>query len=330
MPLILPESRAMLAHANRKDSTHGACPEASAYRMISYLKEAYPEIGTHRLTDKLAAFDEALVANEREAQGSLLAYLTKLGACEKLTLDIVDDAPEHLSISGAVRLAQAIYGLNEYSEEERRRIFTEMGRISGMAPGICISPDGRDAGWDEQRQQWSTNRFYDEASKEVRSCITSPAEALNQVATALLDRTGFLSMNGQAEVDERLRLFSFAGRMLELWQERQNGQLQRCSAGIQHELLFLLNGIYVVEGKVIDLPVDTASFLLNCLSEALAEELKQIEDAEQHLDLIWSWLQHREGLRAGDDSPIVLHLRGRYPEASEPDSVWKTHFTVIL
>jgi hypothetical protein len=326
MPLIRPETYAMMAHVNRKDSTHGESPEASAFRMIGYLKEAYPEIGTQHLTDETADVDKALIAHESQAQGSLIEYLTRLASHEEL-----HNAPNHQSISGTVKLAQAILNLEVYTDEEKRQIFIEMSRIAGMAPGICIAKDsGRDKGWDEHRKRWSTNRFYDRVSGKEKSCITSPAEALNRVAKALLDRSRFQAASEHAEEDERLRLFSFAGRMLELWRERQNGQQERCSAGIQHELLFLLNGIYLVDGKPIDLPVDTDSFLLNSLSEALAEELKHIEAPQKYLDLIWSWLKHREGLESGDDSPLIAYLRMCYPEKLDPDKEWKAYFKTCL
>lgn len=70
--------------------------------------------------------------------------------------------------------------------------------------------------------------------------MTPPAVALNLVCTALFDKTRYLGDEGAWDSDLALRIMSVYMHLLNLWQDAQAGQLTKCSAGLQHDLLYLL------------------------------------------------------------------------------------------
>ena len=81
------------------------------------------------------------------------------------------------------------------------------------------------------------------------------------------------------------RVESLSLVLLKLQQQKDEGH-ETCSAGRQHELLFLLNKAYLDKsyaegGKPVDLIESTPTFLLESLSLYIEEQLKRRPKEEQ-------------------------------------------------
>ena len=294
-------SQAIQALLRSPQSTHGPAPEASAARMIRLLRGAYPDIDAQLLMDRESAPEQA----------SLVEYLD----------DKIKDCPHHLGeadrvnplIARTVQFIDVISSRDDISSEDKKKIWTQMKSIASTCPGMGNA-------WDSNHLRWSSNRIYNPLTKIDEMVIASPAEAMNLVCAAILDVTRYpLSVSGD-EADLRSRFDSFCNRLLDLERQKEKQSYEICSAGRQHEMLFLLNMTYLDKPRVerdsspIQLIVSTDTFLSHALSSYIESELSLLSTAER-AHVILESMQWQAGLIDAKEYPFIAWLKANYKGA---------------
>lgn len=209
-------------HLAKKNSTHGPAPEASAARLLRLLRVSYSDVA-----QKTPA----------AVQASLISYLQ---GTENLTLE-ERNIP---SIAKTVELIDLIRKSPLWMEEDKKKIFIQMESIAGTCPEIR---------WDANHRHWSTNVIYNPETGLLEEVMASPAETLNLVCRAILDRERYEVGPQGVEKDELCRVESLGNSLLSLRRQEEEGQVEFCAAGRQHEMLFLLDHSYQdLAGKPIE------------------------------------------------------------------------------
>lgn len=280
------------------------------------------------ITEITAGDHHLLAENElaRMAQGSLLGYLQLLidPSGHALSDEEINKLRKNPCVSSTVQLLDAIKVLPEstLSIEEKRGIFKQVSVIARTYPGGV---------WDGNHTQWSINGRYNPNTKEEEQSLTSPAETLNLVCRALLDKTRYLSLDEKsAERDLAFRIETFYTHMLSLQQQVEAGNLEKCSAGLQHDLLYFLNRTYLDKpksdkGQPIILLMDTDSFLLETLSLFIEQRLGSHANQSSRTSLVLDWIRWQVDVSSDPEQcPLVHWLRTQFPPKSDnPDSGWK-------
>lgn len=313
-PVLLAVLQAM-AHG---DDTHNPIVQASAYRLICLLRGLYTDVSTSILTETMGTNEEqrALVM---AAQGSLgtylhnkIAYLEgKVQAC-----DALPEGPGSQNIAATIRVAETILLMSPSRWDVTKKIdvLKQLLSMSQTHPGAI---------WDEKHQHWSCNGYFDSRNNRINYVIASLAETLNLVCHALLDVTRYTDIGKSPEESTTLRIESLVVQLYSL----QNQQLQKCSAGKQHDLLFLLNSIFldnpntVPNANLIVLPTDETRFLLQGMGEYLSRCLNTLPEHEQlqffHTWILWQPRNEEE------ISPIRQFLRAKANDVLSPDAAWQ-------
>lgn len=294
--------------------THAPIVQASCARLILLLMDRYPgieKLSTQPLTDDLS-------------QGSLIAYLDHLinklidSSKEEDTVEIkaVHEDPR---IEATVVMADSINALPQerLSKEDKQRVFKQMQFIARSYPG---------GEWDAAREQWSINSFYNPHTRADEKLMTTPATALNLVCKALLDETYYQSINPKDAAENRQnRISNFYSHLLELRKEVESGELQKCSAGLQHDLLNLLNRAYLGnDGEPINFLMDHHAFLQESLVLFIDKQLK-IHPGPETNEMLLAWMRWK-AMSSHEPCPLIFWLRNQFPSSLKqfPDNVWKT------
>ena len=295
-------SQAVAKHLQAQDSTHGVAPEASAARFILILREAYPspsQEASHSPVDL-------------RAQGTLIHYLQQLSL--NLDFSLSPEEASNPSITETLKVITFINTSGVFTKEEKQKIFTQMSSIASTCPSMD---------WNPTHERWSTNRLYNPTENKDELIIASPAETLNLVCKALLDKERYDMINAK---DEQARMESLAGSLLKLQEQKEQGQYNLCSAGRQHEMLALLHRSYLdkpqcLNGKALEFIVSTDIFLLESLSLYIEEAIARLPKEAQSM-LILNWARWQAGLNEVDESPLLTWLTH--------DSTWKSKCEAYL
>ncbi|MGE3920273.1 MAG: hypothetical protein AB7F64_04910 [Gammaproteobacteria bacterium] len=338
-------------------STHGVAPEASAARLLKLLRVSYPEI--HEIAEGAS---EAI-----QAQGSLIDYAKKLmevleksasvdkasvsrstrTKSESLDFSAISK-PTHPHIDKTVLVIQRLLASSVYSASDKKLILEQLVSMASTCPGL---------NWDENHLQWSTNRIWNAQTKREERVIASVAETLNLVSCALLDTHRFEVSDDElkkidsetehaqklaemVEKDMSLRLENLFNLLLELQEEVERGHLNKCSAGRQHDLLWLLDKRYLDkpvapgqglgDANPIELIEETKAFLLDSLSEYLIHLLNCLDEKRQST-LLLDWVQWYAGLSDNEECRVLAVLRMAYPSNNQtPDSGWQANCLAFL
>lgn len=280
--------------------THNLAAQASAYKLIKLLHGAYPDIGLLGSPDSPA----------KAAQGSLLQYLEQLiKPSAAMTEEERALAKKTSSIKGTLQFIDYVNRLpsERLTLEDKKMIVEQTMAIASLYPGGV---------WDTDQEDWSINRFYNKATGAVEEMMTSPAEALNLVCTALFDETRYLTAEGSWEHDLDLRITTVYKDLLHLRKQIISGSLEKCSAGLQHDVLYFLNRAYLDKiasegGKPIEMLMETGSFLLGSLSAFVMEHIIERRADSSTNEMLLAWVCW-EAKRAEDDieHPMMVWLQG--------------------
>ena len=278
--------------------THNPAVQASAARLAQLLKETYtwPE-------------------EKPGAQLFLIQYLQhQLGRCE-LSEGEIKAVKECKSISASVKFIDWVSAYKEPSPDEpspedlshadqKKRFYEQMLVLVSICPGIH---------WDDNHKQWSTNKFYNPETEKNESSLTSVAEALNLVCHALFDLTRYASQEGKEEEDLQDRLRNAYGHLVELRKATESGNLEKCSAGLQHDVFYWLNAGFLnrpkteKEASPVVLLMGTPEFITESLVEFINEQIK---------------LSYAEGMAASTDKMLEAWIKGGNNSEPHPLERW--------
>lgn len=333
--------------AKKLESTHGIAPQASAGQLIQLLRLTYRDIKTQRLTESDAAlknnlsensqlYEKQRIKTESAVQVSLIDYIAQvIKTLEETALCAINPETSHPNIQASVAMVQCILKLEEYSPQDKIRIFKQMQSIAKTCPGLQ---------WDEHHSQWSTNALYNLSNNRKRRrteyVIASPAETLNLVCRALLDESRYALTQ---QKDMHHRILAFCVCCIELQQQVERGQLEKCSTGRQHDLLFLLNGAYLdkqnteSDAQPVQLLIDTESFLIERVAHFVEESIQQLPE-EKQFQLSRDWMLYQNDLSEHKVPPVISLLRNRFSVTSnleektevELDLRWKDALMYFL
>ena len=177
-------SSAVKAHLGSAQSTHNEAAQASAARLLSVLRLAYPSIQEEALTEGAAA-----------AQGSLIAYLQAKIEGREEDLVAIEDNPH---IAATIRLIHKISINSCLTPAEKIKIWKQMKSIASTCPGID---------WDDNHRTWSSNRIYNVLTKSDDIVTASPAETMNLVCAAILDTNRYATNNDEDDLGFRIESF---------------------------------------------------------------------------------------------------------------------------
>src|SRR3990167_3786042 len=297
--------------ASERGSTHGTAAQASAAWLISLLQSVYPAVTTRLLTESELDSVDTKKNDAKKEQEQLITYLDAVIADPKnYHSELVRKTN---SVSATARIIYEIAKSESYLEKDKKCVLQQMHSIAQTCPGFRK--------WDEdhKHKQWSTNRVYDSASKQDRYIIASPAETLNLVCNAIVDKTRFqASSTSSADRDFQDRIASLYNALLKMHKQEAAGQYEVCATGRQHELLFLLNHTfldksnYSSDAKPVALPEDVLSHIVSLLSQFTEKELKKLTEAEQSA-VLSEWILYQSDLIIREVPPIVSKLRKFYP-----------------
>ena len=299
--------------------THEVAVQASAAKLIKLLHEAYPGISQF--------LDSNAESAARLAQASLLGYLETLLNPEAGSMGEKERelAPKNSNIKGTIQFIEYVnqLPLETLNAEAKQSIFAQLKVIASRYPGGV---------WDDQQQQWSINRFYNKDTQAIETIMTPPAVALNLVCTALFDKTRYLSSDAQWEQDLALRLITVYEHLLALRRQTAQGQLEKCSAGLQHDLLYFLNGSYLgANGKPIELLMDTESFLLNSLSTFVEQHIHERWHEPTTQRMVLAWMHWATEGSDEQINPMISWLGGVFPSTNpDADAGWKEACTKYM
>ena len=290
---------AIKEHVASAQSTHGQAPGASAARLIRLLREVYPSIKTGILTQAgpLSMLSEDIIGS----QGTLIQYIKDKIVRNEEDLGIERENPH---IASTIHVVDMIDALTDITPEAKKKIWTQMESIAATCPGID---------WDDNHATWSTNRIYNSMTSKDEFVTASPAETLNLLCAAISDTHRFIVSESGDEVDLRFRLESLCSVLLRLQEQKDIGQHEVCSAGRQHEMLFLLNKAYLSKpreegGEPIELIENTETFLVDSLSVYVESQLKRFS-AQDRAKVVLDWIRWQTGLIEADESPLITRLK---------------------
>lgn len=306
--------------AGKKDSTHSDATQASALWLIHLLRKAYPKINTQLLMGLTSA---ASIENE-PAKAVITAQQQLLDYLQSVIQALESNATTIPFPSGS--LNQAIYDTtlvaylitkSSYTSEEKKNALKKMRSIANTAPGFS---------WTQEDSHWSTNVRYNPENQRKESEITSPAETLNLVCSALIDKTRFQTPTNESsfEQEKTFRIDSFCKNLFRMQQEENEGNFEFCASARQHEPLFLLDHTYLDKpndegGKPISLPRDTSSLILDSLSDFIKHELTKLT-TEQQTEIISDWILYKNNLIEREIAPVISFLRKQYPALKKNSS----------
>ena len=297
---------AIQSHIGNSQSTHGIASEASAARLIRLLRMTYPAIESQVLTET-DALAMGRGAAKLAAQGSLIEYLkAKIeGRADELGAD-----RENPDIARTIALIDAMSRMDSITPENKKKIWMQMVSIAGTCPGID---------WDFNHKNWSSNRIYNREREVEEIVISSPAETMNLVCAALLDTSRYGASSSSDEHDLQFRLESFCNRLLGLQAQKEAGQYEICSAGRQHEMLFLLNESYLdkprdeATASPIQLIESTPTFLVDSLSSYIESELSRL-DPRIRTQVVLDCMRWQVGLLDTEEYPLISYLKKTHGE----------------
>ncbi len=276
--------------------THDLAIQASAYRILKLLYAVYPEM--------IEANQLLVVA----AQGSLLGHLNSLISGQEPAA-LPQEVTQNAIIGSTIMMINHINSVPEalLSSADKIFVFKQMITIASTCPGII---------WDAIHEQWSTNQFY--TKQGIQQLMTPPAEALNLVCRALLDDTRYEPNLEHPSQDKTFRIEMFYTHLLDLERQKNKGSLDKCAAGLQHDLLFMLQDKYLDESRnPIHFPMIIADLMLESLSLFIKTQLNEKQLFQWAL-----WQVNEEN--AGVLSPLILQLRANNPSLSaNPDELWQ-------
>ena len=300
----------------KNPNDHNPVAQASAAKLTQLLHMTYPEIvpfPTETESDHPA----------NQAQASLLDYLNAIilkSALDEPPLEAIKTIP---NIKGTIQWIDYVNALptETLSDEDKKRIFQQMQVIAGIYPA---------GNWHADHKQWSINNLYKKEIKTNVTIMTPPALALNLVCAALFDGSRFLQDEKQSDGGLGIRIESIYRYLLELKKQDEAGGLEKCSAGLQHDLLFFLNKSYLDKpreegGKPVEMPMECIAFLDDSFTLFLYNEIQKKDD-EPTRALIQDWIDWEIaecGSNAGKN-PMLVCLRTVYPTTDgKDDSGWK-------
>jgi len=297
--------------------THNTAAQASAYKLIQLLQATYPE------------------PQSLEAQRLLSRYLQHLANLAEPEKAPALDPPllqaeiaalkAEPSIQGTMQMLQWITDdkSRNWTAEDKRLAYEQIQVIVNLFPGNLDY-------YTPQQQHWSINTACDANGKQLEKLETSPATALNLVCKAIFDMKHCFSLAGKKEINLRYRVESFFTWMRDLRRQTNEGFREKCSAGLQHDLLYLLNKVYLgSDNQPVELLMDTQSFVKNSLSLFVAKKIEDKCSEDEANSLILAWMQYLAtptvpGDSSAPEAPILVWLRKIMP-AKDPDAdaAWK-------
>lgn len=279
------------------ETTHAPVVQASAYRLICLLESTYPEILNHQ-SPEYNATQNLLSRYIRHKTDKYINFLS---------LGEIATAQKDPSISSVVQVIDIIDEWDEikFSRSDKEIFFSE---LQWLANYHHSNPEI----WNNEHAQWSINSHYNSHQKVIESKMTPPADALNLVCRAMIDKSRFLSEKDKEDSDLMLRLESFYLHWLEIGKEHRKGQQRKCSAGIQHDLLFLLLPGYLTKDKVnsdaqpFHWISDLTSFYMTEMQSFIVDNIKNVVVDEQRRNKIFlEWSFWSENL-TNDESPCPI------------------------
>lgn len=285
--------------------THAVIIQASCVKLVQMLMKNYPNIERLQST------------SQSPAQGSLIYYLGTFITPQKQKEETeYHIAKTSTSIAATVAMVDIINELPDkvLSSENKVRIFKQMQFISNSYPG---------GDWSDAKAQWSINQFFNPDTQETEMCMTPPAEALNLVCKALLDNSHYSASDDKSEAEKIERVNNFYNLLLELQKQVEQGQLEKCSAGLQHDLLYLLDHGYLDEGhQPIHLLMDNVAFLQESLVNFIENQMQSHKGSETD-QMLLDWMRWKMDPSPVSECPLIVWLRSLYPSQEKVDQCWK-------
>lgn len=278
------------------NNTHNLAVQASAYRLLQLLTRTYPHIinYTHPLS--------------LQVQSSLSCYIKYKIDKESfaLTEEELSAIRANLTIRAVVQLIDLIDTVSEEKlpSKDKKTVFNQLYVIATSHPGMS---------WSDAHNQWSINKWFDAEKKESVSLMTPPSDTLNLVSCALLDEFRFNSKEGEEISDRCFRIENFYQHWLELGNQIAKGYQQKCSGGLQHDLLHFLSGTYLdkersqINAKPFLWITDFNAFLHESLSLYIINKLDSIQNMDERRKLILSWINWKQEMTERP-SPIFTIL----------------------
>jgi hypothetical protein len=329
-------TQALIEAGINPENTLQAASNASAARFIDVLRDAYPEIDmqtqsneTTQLPEKIAS----IITAQEQLQNILREHIHLLSSAEpethenslqELTMDVQS------SIQGTLNMITHIKALKTDSRESISQVFAQMLAIARVCPGIQ---------WSTNARHWCLNPIYDAINNTLRIVIASPAETLNLVCRAILDPARYpnkMDDATNANKDQQHRIHSFFRSLLALYQSQQDPQREKCTGGIQHDLLNLLSHSYHdkpcshPDSKPIVWINDTTTFIYEKLTTYVSEQLREFSNEGVIID--WIKFQVKPSADSTDEiHPLISFLRATdVVEGEDPDAAWKRKCELYL
>jgi hypothetical protein len=279
--------------------THNPSVEASAARLLMLLEEIYAPLGS---------------ALDVGAQGSLIHYLKyKLGQ-EDMSEEEIGKLKDSPVLSETKRFIDYLDKFDEFSEEDKKRVYAQLLVIAGQYPG---------GNWNETIAHWSNNRFLNPKTGEEANRMTPPAVAINLVCCALLDKARYASEAGKEEEDLALRLRNAYVHLMRLRKEVEDGNLQKCAGGLQHDVVYWLNAGFLDKPKTeegakpVELLMGTPEFLKASLVDFIQKAIKGAYEeglSESTGEMLERWC------KAEDNGALISWLEERFNKGGQS---WK-------
>lgn len=200
MPVSSPissQTTVVRATSSARDSKHNMAAQASAGRLISLLRNSYPQI-------------KSTEARQRAHQASLIQHLDKLA--QNKNHSVAKDETIDSSIRSTLQMAEYILTNTPFPAEQKIQVVTQMRTIANLCPGFA---------WTHEIMQ------------KKEAVAASPAETLNLVCQAIFDSTQFFPKEPTetALSDQVASLFI---ALLALQEDDGHQKLQPCATGHQH------------------------------------------------------------------------------------------------
>lgn len=262
------------------NDTHSPAVQASAFRLIKLLKINYSSILD------VGTADGQTYHNVQRCLFRYLACLSDNPAALSTQNEEILAVKDDPTIAAVIKIIDHISNVPQerLSTHDKKIIFGQLKIIAGMHPYH---------NWNEHDEQWSINRCYLRERDGDVELMTPPAEALNLVCAALLDCSRFMPNHHEEGRDLSLRIENFYLHWLDLGKQVASGSREKCSAGLQHDLLNLLSGFYLDRDRCLagarPLPwvTDFNSFLLESLSIFLMMQLDLLLEDKVKIEQIY-------------------------------------------
>lgn len=307
-------------------NTHNKTVQAGYGLLLQTLQRVYdriPALGIECVARPgEASSSHSSPAEKNEAQEALLTYLKRLIPFIKAPIAEIDQKAWHVRKIGLVaKLAPLIKTTSVIDEivlNERHSLQDKKTALNVLSK-ICQKYPGGEH-WTGNDAHWSVNQYYDAKTNRMKAASASPAETLNLVCNALKDKSRLFKRR-EEDADEGQNIERLVRQLTRL--ETVEGERNKCAAGLQHDLLSVLDRVFLIEDRPIRLPVDQASLLQGFLAEFISQALSHAT-SEEAACLVANWITWHNSVESTDESPLLKYLQAAYPSAEphHPDAAW--------